>query len=239
MMGPICRSAATALHRLGHTSSWKRQDRGWRGTRSALGERAGRHQPGFQIAPQSHNQLAGQGNHHDPPDPPLDRADPLLDPLGQGAVWRVANPHPGHFQGRRSSPRIAGLADPLIVIDPTTLRRAWGQPDRTGDRTTVSEVSIENFPIQHARQRGTNPCQLLQETNLPLGLGLRSRLEAGIALCLNGFNHVQDQVKALAFPPPFRTQVRRARGSIATAQPSKLLLPIRAHRVEIPEPLGG
>jgi hypothetical protein len=86
----------------------------------------------------------------------------------------------------------------------------------------------------------TDPFQLLQKTDIAFPAGLPPRrFRTGIPLLLHGSDHVQDQREALALAPDFGRQVPRRRHSVSAAQGREAILPIRAHRIEIPDPLSG
>jgi hypothetical protein len=76
-------------------------------------------EPGGEIAPQGHNQLARQSNDGDAPGAlaGIGRAGP--EPLAQRAVRLMAEPEPGQFDRLLACQPIACLADALLPRDAT------------------------------------------------------------------------------------------------------------------------
>jgi hypothetical protein len=68
------------------------------------------------VAPQGYEQLAGQGDDYDLPDPPAHCADARAEPHGQGAVRLPAKLHPCEFDHRRAHPSVAFFSDPLLAF---------------------------------------------------------------------------------------------------------------------------
>src|SRR5581483_7653720 len=79
-----------------------------------LEHRAFRHEPGREIAPQRHHQLACQRDDCDAPDPLARLGGALREPLRERAAGLMAQPQPGELDRRLAGPGIAGLADPLL-----------------------------------------------------------------------------------------------------------------------------
>src|SRR5216683_2666888 len=102
---------------------WVRSFRLWRDT-LGLQDGAGRHQSGFEIAPQRHQKFARHGDDGDPPRAAFEVPDTLVEPNSQGAAWLMASPHPSQLDHHGPGFGIAGLADPLVACDGPAAERA-------------------------------------------------------------------------------------------------------------------
>src|SRR3546814_6302939 len=87
------------------------------------------HQPGGQEPPEGDEQLARQSDDGDAPHPAALVADPGLEPAAERAVRLMAQPQPGELDGDLPGPPVAGLADPLLMVDPTAAPGRGGQPE--------------------------------------------------------------------------------------------------------------
>src|SRR5262249_2528203 len=114
-------------------------------TRSGLKDRTGRHQAGFQIAPQSHQELARHGHDGNPARPALKVADTFAEPDAQGAITLIAQPRPGELDHHTARHGIAGLADALVAIDRPAAKRARSQPHIAAQFSTISKVSTKHL----------------------------------------------------------------------------------------------
>src|SRR6266480_1090514 len=90
---------------------------------SGLKGRTGRHQPSFEIAPQSHQELARHGHYGDAAGPALEVTDAFPEPDAQSTTGLIAQPRPGELDHHAARRGIAGLADALVAIDRPAAKR--------------------------------------------------------------------------------------------------------------------
>src|SRR3546814_19753051 len=101
------------------------------------------HQPGGQEPPEGDEQLARQSDDGDAPHPAALVADPGLEPAAERAVRLMAQPQPGELDGDLPGPPVAGLAAPLLMVDPTAAPGRGGQPEIAAPLAPVLEVLPE------------------------------------------------------------------------------------------------
>src|SRR5208283_1768619 len=105
--------------------------------------RAGRHFSGLDVAPQRHQQLAGERHGHDLADAPFGVPSTLDEPATERAVRLHALPAPSQLHQQPAYPRIAVLADALLAFRTTAAERCPGEADKAGDRLAVAEAAAE------------------------------------------------------------------------------------------------
>src|ERR1700688_2656548 len=84
------------------------------------------------IAPQRHQEFAGEGDGHDLADAAFGAAGALLEPAGKSTVRLELEPAPHQLRDDPAHPRIAVLADPLLARRAAAVERGAGQADEGG-----------------------------------------------------------------------------------------------------------
>ena len=130
--------------------------------RLCLEDRALRDDPLRRVAPERHEELAGERGDHDPAQPALGVADAGAEPPAEGRVRLITQPHPGGFDHDPAQPRIAGLGDALVAIYAAALPRRGREPAVGSDLAAVGKVAEERFERQHRGEFGTDGPQALQ-----------------------------------------------------------------------------
>jgi len=131
---------------------------------------ASRGQTGLKIAPQRHQELAGERHDGDAAHPPFLLADALTEPDAEGTAGLVAQPQPGPFNHRRTDQATARLADALVARDrpagPWTRRDAG----KAGELAAIGERPIEHLADQPGGKLRPDRAQLGQGLDL-VGVG--------------------------------------------------------------------
>src|SRR3979490_763977 len=91
---------------------------------SGLQDCTGWDDAGFEIAPQSYQELARHCYDRDAPRASFEVADAFAEPDAQGTIGLIAQPGPGEFDHHRARHGIASLADPLVALDRAAAKRA-------------------------------------------------------------------------------------------------------------------
>src|ERR1700754_5086828 len=137
-------------------------------------------EPGGEIAPQPHDQLARQRDDGDAPGVLAGVGRAGTEPLAERTIWLMAKPEPCEFDRFVAGPMIARLADPLLAIDAATLPGTLWQAAIAGDLAPVAEVLVEQLihqrraeggadrldpqqailPLCHRRRKGKRSCHL-------------------------------------------------------------------------------
>src|SRR3546814_7113965 len=88
----------------------------------------------------------------------------------------MAQPQPGELDGDLPGPPVAGLADPLLMVDPTAAPGRGGQPEIAAQLAPVLEVLPEQLAGQDGGDDRADTLQALQQ-----GGGLADLTGSGLA----------------------------------------------------------
>src|ERR1700755_1181433 len=88
-------------------------------------------EPGGEIAPQPHDQLARERDDGDAPGALAGVGRAGTEPLAERTIWLMAKPEPCEFDRFVAGPVIFPPADPLPAIDAAPLSWAWCQAPKS------------------------------------------------------------------------------------------------------------
>src|SRR5213083_1259873 len=121
------------------------------------------HEPGGEIAPQRHDQLARQGDDGNALDPAAGAGRAGPEPLAERAVRLMQQPQPGELDRLVAGARIARLADPLLALDPAAAPRTGHQSAVAGDLAPIAEVLVEHLVHEGGREHRAEALEPEQE----------------------------------------------------------------------------
>src|SRR5215831_4080610 len=189
-----------------------------------------RNEPGGEITPQRHNQLARQRDDGDALGAPASIGRTGAEPVAEGAVRLMAEPKPGQFDCLVASTPIACLADALLAVDAATLPGTGRQSAIAGDLAPVAEVLVEQLIHQCCGEGWAERLEPLQQVS-PLGHRRgNSRGLRGLHLLQRRklFTH-QHQPRVLALR--FGQKMRREGTPLPIALPLQPSQPVPSPRV--------
>src|SRR4029077_3080132 len=99
------------------------------------------------ISGEGNKQLAGERYDRDAADPAALGANALAEPTAESTVRLVSHPHPGKLDHCRAQTWIAGLRDPLFVVDAATLPWAGSQAGIGRQLPSVFEMAEQTLKV--------------------------------------------------------------------------------------------
>src|SRR5262249_18714551 len=225
--GGVLQPGATTVTRPSRYAS-----RGWPIRLGRFEPRALRQQPGRQIAPQRHHQLARQGDDEDALQPAaLGSGQAGVEPAAERAVRLMPQPQPGELDRHAARPPVAGLGDALLVVRTAAAERARRQPDIARHFPPVGERPVIDLAHQRARDLDVDAPEPLQLLHLA-GRVILSRRggESRGALLLHGRDLPVDELEAGKLAHDLLAQLRRQSWAVGAAQRRQLRPPIAAPR---------
>ena len=127
-----------------------------------------RDQAELEISPQGDRQFARQGgDHHAPHALRLTFGAPV-EPLAQGRVRLVLEPHPGGLDHDGAHETVAGLGDALAASALTAVIRAGCEADIAGDLASVGEPPVIDLPGENGGRGRTDAVQAQELVTLAL-----------------------------------------------------------------------
>ncbi len=118
-----------------------------------------RDQAVLQISPQGDRQFASEGDDHDAPHPFRLTFCALVEPLCQGRVRLVLEPHPGRLDHDGPYETVAGLGDALAASALAAVVGARCQADIADDLAPVSELPVIDLTSENGGGDRANAIQ--------------------------------------------------------------------------------
>src|SRR5205823_10691843 len=179
---------------------------------------AGRHQPGLEVTPQRHHQLARQRHDGDAADATLLIAHPRPEPAREVAVGLMREPQPADLDGCGPGASVARLTDPLLAPARSAVVRRTRQSEIAAELPSIVEVAVEHLVDQLLRAGHAETFEPGEMHDLGLvGAGHR-RAQLGPACRLYLPQLLVDQAQPLVLARDLLHELRRQRPAVARAQ---------------------